>query len=175
MLLRVDILTRDVQIVVIIIAYAHRLCHLVGCLLATQHRASALANADGIAHAVGIMAKHLTSLHQQLVVGNKASADIDNIDTVYYLFRTGDRLKILAFGNHRTRHAGIVGIRYSPHQRIARHNGDAKSAHTVSLHGETALARHGLNNSLNRGTRLHTLIRGQIAYIARTHGQHTLA
>ena len=174
MLLRVYILARNVQILVILEPDTHGLSHLVCHLASTQHGASTLANTNGIARAIGIQTKHLSALHQQLAVGYQTRADIDDIDAVNNLFGARDSLEIFALGNHRTRHSGIILIGYSPHQRIASHNRNTQSSHTVGLHRETSLARHGLNNGLDSSPSLHALIGGEVADVAGAYRQHSL-
>ena len=175
MLLRVDILARDVQILVVVEADADSLCHLVSHLTATEHRTGTFADADGIACAIGVETEYLAAFHQQLVVGDKSCADIDDVDVVDNLFRAGDGLEVLALGDNGSGDASIVGVGDGTHQCVTCHDGDTQPAHTVGLHGETALTGHRLDNGLDSGTRLHALIGGEVADIAGTHGEDTLA
>ena len=174
MLLRVDILAGDVEILIVVEADAHRLGHLVSCLTTTEHRTGAFADADGIAHTEGVLSEHLTTLHQQLIVGNQTRTDIDNVDAVYHLLRAGNGLEVLTLRNHRSRHSRMVGIGDGTHQGVARHNGNAQSSDAVGLHRKTALAGHRLNDGLDGSSGLHALIGSQIADVACAHRQHTL-
>ena len=148
--------------------------HLVCDLFATQHGAGAFADADGIAGTVGVEAEDLAAFHQQLVVGDEAGADVDNVDVIDDLLGARDGLEVLALGNDGARDASVVGIGDGAHQDIAGHDRDAKTAHTVGLHGEAALAGHGFDDGLDGGTSLHALIRGQVADVACAHGEDFL-
>ena len=84
--------------------------HLVGDLFATQHGAGAFADADGIAGTIGVEAEDLASFHQQLVVGDKAGADVDDVDVVDDLLGARDGLEVLALGDDGARDACVVGV-----------------------------------------------------------------
>ena len=173
-LLRVDILTRDFQIVIVVKAHADGLGHLVGDLLATQYSTGTFANANGIAGTVGVEAKDLAAFHEQLAVRDKTCADVDDVDVVNDLFSSRYGLEVLASSDDGTCDACMVGIRDGTNQDVTRHNRDTKTAHAVGLHGEAALAGHRLDDGLDGGSGLHTLIGGQVADVSCTHGEDFL-
>lgn len=174
-LLRIDILARDIEVIVVIIPDADGLSHLVGSLAATENGTSALANANGIAHAISILAEHLAALGEQLVVGNQAGADIDDIDIVDNPFGAGDGFEIFTLGYYGAGDACTVGIGNGAQEGVTRHDGDAEAAEAVGLDGEAALAGHGLDDGANMGASLHALVRSKIADIASTYGEDALA
>ncbi len=174
MLLRVDILSRNLKIIVVVEAHADGLGHLVGDLFATQYGAGAFADADGIAGTIGVEAEDLAAFHQQLIVGDEAGADVDDVNVVDDLFSARDGLEVLALGDDGARDAGVVGVGDGAHQDIAGHNRDAETAHAVGLHREAALAGHGFDDGLDGGTSLHALVGGQVADVACTHGKDFL-
>ena len=174
MLLRINILTRDVEILIIVVADVEVLRHLVGYLFATEYSTGALTNADGVACTIDIVSKDLAALGEELVVGGEAGTDIDDIDVFYYLLGARDGLEVLAFGNDGPLDATVVIVGDSTHEGVARHDGNAETAHTVGLHGEAALTGHGLDDGLDGGTSLHALIRGQVADVTSTHGEDFL-
>ena len=149
--------------------------HFVGGLLATQHRAGAFANANGVAAAVGVEAKDLLALRQDLVVGDEAGTYINDVDVVDDFLRSRDGFEVFALGDDRAHHARVVFIRDGFQQYVRGHDRDAEAAHTVGLHGETAFAVHALNDGLDGRAGLHSLVGGQVANVARTHGEHFLA
>ena len=148
--------------------------HLVGDLLAAQHGAGAFADADGVAGAVGVETEDLTTLDEQLVVGNQARANVDDVDVVDDLFGARDGLEVLALGDDGARDACVILVRDGTHEGVTRHDRNAETAHTVGLHGEAALAGHGLDDGLDGGAGLHALVGGQVADVARTHGEDFL-
>ena len=175
MLLRVDVFTGNLEIIVVVEAYAEFLSNLVGRLTTTEHGTGAFANADGIAHAIDAVAEQLFSLGEQLVVGHEASADIDDVDVADDFLRARNGFEILALGHNCSDNARMVGIRNGFQQHVRRHDGDAETTHAIGLHRKTALTGHGLDDGLDGGSSLHTLIGREVADVACAHGEHFLA
>ena len=69
-LLAVDILARDVEVFVIIVADTELIGNLVGCLTAAEHGTGTLADAHGVADAVDVVTEEFLALGEQLVVGH---------------------------------------------------------------------------------------------------------
>ena len=173
-LLRIDILARDVEILVVVEPHAYFLRNLVGRLTAAEHGAGSLADTDGVADSVHMVAEQLFTLGKQLAVRHQSSADIDNVYVVDNLFGTGDGLEVLAFCDNGADNARTIAVGNGAYEGVTCHDGDAQTAHSVGLHRETALTRHRLDDGLDCRTGLHSLVGGEVTDITCTHGEHPL-
>ena len=117
-LLRVDILSRNLEIFVIVVAYAEVLGHFESGLFATQHGAGAFTDADGIAAAVGVKTEDLLALGEDLVVGDEAGADIDDVNVIDDLLGARDGFEVLAFGDNSTHNARVILVRDGLQQHV---------------------------------------------------------
>ena len=174
-LLGVDIFLGKGQVSIVIDTAAQLLLDLIRTLAAPQHGGGTLADADGVAHPVAGAAEDLGAFAHQLAVGQQAGADIDAVDSVQADFGPGNRLEVLTLGDDGAYDAAAVRIRNGLHQRVARHDGDAQTADPVGLYGESALARHRLDDGLDTGPGLNGLVRSQVADVAGTHRQDILS
>ena len=175
MLLAVDILARDVEVLVVVESQADVLCNLVGGLATAKHGTGALADADGVAHTVDLVSEKLAAFDKQLVVGRQAGADVDDVDVVDDLFGARNGFEVFTLGDDCAGDASVVGVGNGPHKSVACHDGDAETTDTVGLHGESAFAGHGLDDGADGGAGLDTLVRGEVADVAGTHGEHSFA
>ncbi len=174
-LLGVDILARDVEVVVVVVADAEVLGDFVGSLLAAEDGAGALANTNSVADAIDTMAVEFATLGKELVVGGETGADVDDVDIGDDLLGARYGLEILALGDDGTYDARMVVVGDGTDEGVARHDGDAEATHTVGLDGESALAGHGLDDGADGGARLHALVGGEVADVAGTDGEDALA
>ena len=158
MLLRVNILTRNLKIFVIIDANTKILSDFVCNLLSTQYGACTLAYAYSITTTVGVKTEDMFSLCQNLVIGNKTCTYIDNVYVIDNLFRSWNRLEVLALSNYSALYSCIIVIRNCLQQYVRCKDWNTKTAYTVCLNRETALMVHTFDDCLDFGASLHSLI-----------------
>ena len=108
MLLGVSIILGHCQVIVVVEPHIHRLSDFHSGLLAAQHSAGALAHAGGIADTVCVEPEGDFTFFKDKVVWFQTGTNIDEIDVFDDLFRAWDGLEVLALGNHRADHAGVV-------------------------------------------------------------------
>ena len=171
MLLRINILSGNLQIFIVIETDAHILGHIVSGLTSAEDGRSAFADTNCIAGSIGVETENLASFDQQLIVGDKACADVDEIDAVDELFCAWYRLEIFAFGDYSASDGRAVGIRHRTDEGVARHDRDAQTTDAIGLDWEAAFMGHGFDDGPNISASLHALIGGQVTDIAGSDGQ----
>ena len=120
-------------------------------------------------------AKDLSALLKQLIVRQKARADIDTVNAVDADLRSRNGTEVLAAGYDCPGDAAPVGIRNSLHQGVRREYGYAQAPYPVGLDRESALAGHSLDDGLHLRPGLHGLVRGQVADVAGTYREDALS
>ena len=175
MLLGIRVILGHGEIIVVVEAHIQGLRNLHGGLFAAQYGAGALAHAGGVADAVGVESEGHFALLKDQIVRLQARADIDEVDVFDDLFRAGNGLEVLALGNHRADHAGVVLVGDRLEQRVGGDDGDAETAHAVGLHRESAFVIHRLDDGHHLRTRLNGLIGSKIADVTRADGEDALA
>ena len=69
----------------------------------------------------------------------------------------------------------MVAVRDGLQQDVRGEDGDAQPSYAVGLHREPSLVVHSLDDGLDFGTRLHSLVRSQVADVSSSDGKHLLA
>ena len=174
MLLRIDILFRDHQIIIITHPSPQIHQYLNSSLFSPQYRTRPFSNSHGISRSIAMFTKNGLSFHQQLIVRYQPRTYIYDIYTIQYSFRTRNRFEILTFGNNSPRDSRVISIRDRFQQHVRRHDWYRQTAHPVCLHGETTFFGHPLNNRLHVGPRLHQLVRSQVTDISGSNSQYIL-
>ncbi len=174
-LLRVDVLFRKGEILVVIEASPHFLEYIEGCLASAEHGACSFTDPDGIAGTEAAPPEDLVTFDEQLVVLDKPGADVDGIDPFNHFFSAGDGLEVFTFGHHRTGDSVVMFVGNGLQEDMGGEHGNSEPPDPVGLDRETAFVRHGLENGLHPGTCLHELIGGEIPDIPGPDGEHILS